>query len=152
MRGTAMLTQHHSITASHASAQRGARVRHHTRFIHTMHGPGAGSTFPCVPIRCQAPAHRRIEAWGDSPGRVRSWAGGAVSGESGRVRIAHPRFHPKPPSLAPSMSAPPAKQCCPMDRAQHAYAPPHTAAQTQPPHMAQLAARPSVVRCASSSH
>ena len=43
-----MLTQHH--TASHASAQRGARVRHHTRCIGPMHGPGAGSTFPCAPI------------------------------------------------------------------------------------------------------
>ena len=43
-----MLTQHH--TASHASAQRGARVRHHTRCIGPLHGPGAGSTFPCAPI------------------------------------------------------------------------------------------------------
>ena len=49
MRGTAiLLTQHH--TASHASAQRGARVRHHTRCIGPMHGPGAWSTIPCAPI------------------------------------------------------------------------------------------------------
>ena len=135
------------ITASHASAQRGARVGHHTCFAFTLCTAPEQGAYPPVPL--SMPGAGPSSNWGVCRlPKACAVVGGrsGVRGVGPSSKCASPVSPPAPfPGTipVPPLPASPTYQLCPMDRhEQQAFAP------SSPPHTRRR--RPSTPHCATS--